>query len=323
MDIDYLLALQDLRVTLGDGVEMFFATYSELCMYAGLVACAIVYWCVHKRTGQFSLLCFAFGNWFNQLLKNIACVYRPWILDSRITPAEDALGGATGYSFPSGHTVTAGAALGSLAWCARKKLPVVSVILLVALLLLAFSRNYLGVHTPQDVLVALAEIVIIVLVGSYVYSRYEARCEQTGVNHDGAVVIVVLLLCVACLAIIELKPYPMDYSNGVLLVDPEVMKRDCFEGVGVFAGMFVGWYCERRWVRFRTDGDIALGERIARGVLGLVVVAAVFYGFDLVAKAVLDPSWAKLTSCLVLTFVAMFVVPLLFAPLHRVFEKRN
>jgi hypothetical protein len=211
--------------------------------------------------------------------------------------------------------------LGSLAWKARKTLPVASVILVIIVLLVAFSRMFLGVHTPQDVLVALAESALVVLLGSYVYDRYEAHCEKAGKNRDGMVVLVVLVLCVTCLAVIELKPYPMDYVDGALLVDPNVMKRDCYEGVGAFFGMFLGWYCERRWVDFEI-GEISMAERVLRGVIGLVLVGVMFFGFDMVAKAVLDPAWAKLTSRLVATFFAMFVVPLLFAPLHKVFAKR-
>ena len=94
------------------------------------------------------------------------------------------------------------------------------------------------------------------------------------------------------------------------------------EGVGVFLGMFLGWYCERRWVKFSTDG-IGMPERIARGAIGLVVLIAVFVGFDAVAKAVLTAAWAKLTSRLVITLVAMFVIPLLFASLHKAFANKS
>lgn len=320
MDIEILLALQSVRESLGSGFENVAAAFSDSAMMAGLVVCPIVYWCVHKKTGQFALLCFSFGNYLNQFVKNIACVYRPWIADSRVVPASGALKGATGYSFPSGHTVMSATALGALAWKVRKKLPVVAAILLIIVLLVAFSRVFLGVHTPQDVLVALAESLVVVLLGSNLYGRYEVRCEKSGKSHDGLVVLIVLMLCVACIAVIELKSYPMDYVDGVLLVDPDVMKRDCYEGVGAFFGMFLGWYCERRWVNFKVGG-ISVGERVLRAVIGLVLVGVAFFGFDMLVKAVLDPAWAKLTSQFVAAFLAMFVVPLLFGPLHKVFAK--
>ena len=320
MDIEILLALQDLRASLGSGFESAVAGLSESIMMVGLVLCTFVYWSVNKKTGQFALMCFSVGNTLNQFVKNIACVYRPWILDSRIAPASGALGGATGYSFPSGHTVMSGTTFGSIAWRVRRKLPVVAVVLVVIVLLEAFLRMFLGVHTPQDVLAALAESLLVVLLGSFAYDRYEARCEKTGRNRDGLVLLGVVVLCVACIAVIELKEYPMDYVDGVLLVDPDVMKRDIYEGVGAFSGMFAGWYCERRWVNFEV-GDISVGERVLRAVIGLVLVGVVFFGFDMLVKAVLDPAWAKLTSRFVAAFIAMFVVPLLFGPLHKLFAK--
>ena len=55
--------------------------------------------------------------------------------------------------------------------------------------------------------------------------------------------------------------------------------------------------------------------------IGLVLVGVVFFGFDMLVKAVLDPALAKLTSRFVAAFLAMFVVPLLFGPLHKTFAK--
>ena len=317
MDIEYLLALQSLRESLGSGAEAALGMFSDYMMFVGLIACAIVYWCVHKKTGQFAMLCFSAANYINQSVKDIACVYRPWILDPRVTPAESAVGGATGYSFPSGHTVMAASTFGALAYSVRKKWPILAVVLVLLVLLEAFLRNFLGVHTPQDVLVGLLEAAVVVLVGARAYAWYEAPGRK---KRDGVVVLVVLALCVLCLVVIELKSYPMDYVDGVLLVDPEAMKKDCYEGVGVLAGMFLGWYCERRWVNFSTD-EISVRERVVRGIVGVVVLVVVFVGFDVVAKAVMAATWAKLTSRFVVAFVVMFVVPLLFAPLHKAFAK--
>ncbi|MBO5535524.1 MAG: phosphatase PAP2 family protein [Clostridia bacterium] len=62
-----------------------------------------------------------------------------------------------GYSYPSGHSVTAATLYGSMAVCARKMMRWISVLCVILILLTGFSRNYLGVHTPQDVLVGLTE----------------------------------------------------------------------------------------------------------------------------------------------------------------------
>ena len=93
-------------------------------------------------------------------MKLTACVYRPWIRDARVVPAGDAITTATGYSFPSGHTTTAGPIYGGMAVSGRKRVKPVAVFCVIMVALTAFSRNYLGVHTPQDVLVGLVESVL-------------------------------------------------------------------------------------------------------------------------------------------------------------------
>ncbi|MFR6424875.1 MAG: phosphatase PAP2 family protein [Oscillospiraceae bacterium] len=62
---------------------------------------------------------------------------------------ESARAEATGYSFPSGHTQNVFASFGCLGrWTRRTWLRVVCAVVIV---LTAFSRMYLGVHTPLDV----------------------------------------------------------------------------------------------------------------------------------------------------------------------------
>ena len=87
----------------------------------------VVFWCVDKNKGYFlMLLCFT-GTAVNQMLKITFCIPRPWVLDPSFEIVESARAGATGFSFPSGHTQNAVAAYGGMfcitksfgcAWCA-------------------------------------------------------------------------------------------------------------------------------------------------------------------------------------------------------------
>ena len=83
------------------------------------------------------------------------CAYKPWIRDGRITPVESANSGASGYSFPSGHTAKAMAVWGGLAVHDFKRNKPIASFLLLIILAVGFTRNYLGIHTPQDVIVSL------------------------------------------------------------------------------------------------------------------------------------------------------------------------
>ena len=109
----------------------------------------VVFWCVDKNKGYFlMLLCFT-GTAVNQMLKITFCIPRPWVLDPSFEIVESARAGATGFSFPSGHTQNAVAAYGGM-FCITKKLWV-RVVCMALALLIPFSRLYLGVHTPLDV----------------------------------------------------------------------------------------------------------------------------------------------------------------------------
>ena len=75
----------------------------------------VVFWCVDKNKGYFlMLLCFT-GTAVNQMLKITFCIPRPWVLDPSFEIVESARAGATGFSFPSGHTQNAVGTLGGIA----------------------------------------------------------------------------------------------------------------------------------------------------------------------------------------------------------------
>ena len=114
-----------------------------------MVIAVTVFWCVSKREGYYLMIVGFFGTVINQFLKILCCVPRPWIKDPDFTIVESARAEATGYSFPSGHTQNAVATYGGIARYTRRGW--LRVVLVVLTVLIAFSRMYLGVHTPLDV----------------------------------------------------------------------------------------------------------------------------------------------------------------------------
>lgn len=112
-------------------------------------------------------LCFAGATMVTQLIKNIACVYRPWKQDARLQIAPEAAATATGYSFPSGHATLAASFYGNIAAYLKKysKWWILPCVLLT--LLTAFARNWLGAHTPQDVLVGMMIALVVLLLSKY------------------------------------------------------------------------------------------------------------------------------------------------------------
>lgn len=323
MDMEYLLALQNFRQGAGAILENIMLAVSFVCDGPLLVVIALViYWCVNKRMGQLAIVSMAASNFVCQFAKNVMSVYRPWVADTRIVPSQGAIDGAAGYSFPSGHTSGAVSIFGSIAWTIRKNHKAISLLCVVFILAVMFSRNYLGVHTPQDVLVGLLLALVIVALSNMLLSWIDhCDAENPGHKRDIAIAITLIALCALSIAVVELKPYPMDYVDGVLLVDPENMKKGSFEAAGLLSGTMIGWVCERRFVGFGTGADVTKGERVMRGVAGVLVVGVSYFVADVAFKAFLPYLWAKMCAYLVLSFVAVFVVPLFFGPIGARFKR--
>ncbi|MBP3884825.1 MAG: phosphatase PAP2 family protein [Olsenella sp.] len=316
MDIDILLWLQDLRLAAGPAVEHAFVLLSSLSINALFLLVPFgIYWCFDKAKGFLAIASFAMANASNQLVKNTATVYRPWIRDARIQPAAEALGEATGYSFPSGHTVTATTTIGALGWAWRKRVwPLVLTVLYV--LLVAFSRNFLGCHTPQDVLVALVESCLVIWFTSRLITWVDAA-----EGRDLIVLVAGLVLVVAFLVYVTVKPYPIDYVDGKLLVDPAKMTVDCFKAGGCAAGFLVGWFMERRLVGFSTEG-IGAKQRVLRFVVGAVVVLLFHLVIGKAFSAFLGEFAAPLLRYGLTFFCAVFLAPLAFSLVEkRAFSK--
>ena len=154
-----LYALESIRTPLLDKIML---VISELGGEAPFLIIAIaVFWCIDKRKGYYLMTVGFFGMILNQFLKILCCVPRPWVKDPDFTIVEPARAGATGYSFPSGHTQNAVALYGGIARCTGSG--VLRVVCIVLAVLIAFSRMYLGVHTPLDVGVSFVIATVLVL----------------------------------------------------------------------------------------------------------------------------------------------------------------
>ena len=246
LDIDYLLWLQGIRETLGG--TNFFCALTTLAMPVAVGSALVLYWFFNKRLGLWSLMAFAIGNVVLQLLKATCCVLRPWVRDPRIKPPAAAISGATGYSFPSGHTQTTASALGAAVWDTWRTKRGASIGIALFILLVGFSRNYLGVHTPQDVVVGLVVGALSVWMAGRALSAVESDRM-----HDTTLLVALLALSALGTIYIQLKPYPTDASLPELAQCAEQMVSDSSKSLGSVAGLALGWFLERRYVAFSCD----------------------------------------------------------------------
>ena len=311
MDMAYLLWVQDLRNSIeaaldSKAVSIFFEELSFFALTWLIFIPVLVYWTINKRNGLFLLVSMGISWFFNGFVKMTACAYRPWIRDARIIPAGDAIKTAGGYSFPSGHTMWSSPVYGGLAVLTKKRAPMFACLCVILLLLTAFSRNYLGVHTPQDVVVG----VTLGLCAVWLSSKILAHPDK-----ENMIMVIGLVLCVADLLYIMYKPYPVDYkADGSLLVDPVAMMNDPFHGIGMMAALIIGRYLEREYVKFEATG---LGVKgIILAVIGFIPYYCLVFNFVKTYTFIMNPlvdmltkRWAYMVIGFLTMFWAIFVWP--------------
>jgi len=105
----------------------------------------------------------------NGILKNIFARTRPFDVKEGISLLITA---PKDFSFPSGHTAASFTAVAALYFAGEKKLWKISCAVAV---LIAFSRMYLYVHYPTDILGGIIVGIVSGLVGAYIIKRVQKR----------------------------------------------------------------------------------------------------------------------------------------------------
>ena len=149
----------------------------------------------------------------------------------------------------------------------RKDLPRrLRVFLGVILALIAFSRIYLGVHTPQDILVGVFAGLLFMWLTTKLIQSIDGRADR-----EIMVMIIGIGIAAAVAVYAAMKSYPEDYdAAGKLLVDGAKMAADTYKGVGWCIGFLAGWVLEKRQIGFSTD--VPMMTRITRLVTGLLAI---------------------------------------------------
>ncbi|MBQ8536129.1 MAG: phosphatase PAP2 family protein [Clostridia bacterium] len=261
--MEFLKWLEPLRTPALDPVISLITLMGDETFFT--VLGLIMLWCVSKRWGFRFLVTGLTGSVMNQLLKAIFLIPRPWVLDESFTIVESAREGASGYSFPSGHTQSAATALGmAAAWAKRRWVTAACVI---GVLLVAFSRMYLGVHTPLDVGVSLITGLGTVLGFNRLFDRYESSAKGRG------------MISLGCMAFaLVLMGYVLFMPKGprnVAEFDAHGVES-AWKLTGTLAGILLAWWADSRFIHFETKA-LWWAQLLKLGI-GLVLVLAVQSG---------------------------------------------
>ena len=255
--LDFIAAMQQIHPAL----HLFFGAFTFLGQPEFYVLILpLLLWCVDVRLGARVGIFLLLSSQLNTVLKDLFHQPRPSDFDPSLQ-----LAWFEGYGLPSGHAQLVVVFWGAIAAWARRPWLWVLVVLLAALV--GFSRVYLGVHFPQDIVAGWA-------IGGLSLALYLA--VQGGLERR--------------LAELELHSQMLLAAGVPLVLFVSSPGKSVATAMGTLAGAGVGFALLRRYVPFSPAGP--MWQRVLRFVVGAVVVVPLYVALEVVPLA--EGSWPYL-----------------------------
>lgn len=245
-----------------------------------VLALPLVYWAVSKRYGWWLSAIVLLTNFVNVWVKEALQLPRPYQVDAPVRVVYPESG--TGPGFPSGHAQVSAAFWGTIArWSGTRRVWALAVVLV---FLISYSRLYLGVHWPLDVIGGLALGILAVAAGAYVQRWAAGKTWATSTR---------LALSLLPLALLALDRSPEAYKM-----------------IGYLVGASLGVVLESERVRFYER------QALARQVIKLAIGYAIFFGLRIVTKPIFPEAIApQIVRYAILGLWMTFLAPWLFVRL--------
>jgi len=300
--MEFLRLLEGMRSPFLDSVIGLLTRLGEETV-AIVILCAI-FWCISKRVAYVIGTSFFLSGLTVQGMKICFRIDRPWVADPTLKPVESAYEHATGYSFPSGHTQSATALFGSLGMQIKQR--AAQIVCFIIPVIVAFSRLYLGVHTPQDVLVSLVITFLFVLLTLKIMSgdasnkKHNLIISLVMVVYAGVVILIAMIL----------------HSNGTI---EEKYVADCMKAAGAGVGFAVGMFVERTYIDFPVKSRGIIWQ-IIKYVIGLAILLGIQEGLKPVIGKSLIADMCR--YFLMISWVTLFY-PLLIKKFFKPVDKQS
>ncbi len=257
--MELLYALEKIRTPFLDAVMGLVTNLGGEAVF--IAAAIIVFWCLNKSCGYYMMTVGFAGTIINQFLKLWFRIPRPWVKDPGFTIVESARAEATGYSFPSGHTQNAFAVFGAPARYFKSTALRIAFVLLIALT--AFSRMYVGVHTPLDVGVSLIVGTVLVFVIYPFFRDMDKSPKKVYIIFS-----VYIVMAAAFVAFVELYDFPADidpdnYAEGL---------KNAYMMLFCAAGLLLTFFVDTKYLHFPTRA--VWWAQIIKVALGLAILLA-------------------------------------------------
>ncbi len=306
VQLDFLRWIASWRTPL---LDAFFGTITYLGDELGLIALGLLFfWCIDKKNAYYLLFVGFTGTVFNQILKLCFRIERPWVLDPSLRPVESAIEGAGGYSFPSGHTQASVGLFGAIGRIFNTRR--VWLLCLVPLILVPFSRMYLGVHTPMDVGVSAVLALALVFAFHPLVEWAWGNGRRMALLLGALTGLSFLFLLFVLLVTPALGVSDAHYASG--------LKNACTI-LGAMLGLCLAYFVDTKYIRFETAAPLPV--QVVKAVVG----AALVFGVKALSKKplvlLLGEGFESLGRYFLLVVVAAVLWPLAFRPLTRLYGR--
>ena len=238
--MSFLYVLEGIRTPFLDKLMGFVTNFGGETAF--IVAAIVIFWCISKKCGYYMLTVGFFGTIVNQFLKLWFRIPRPWVKDPSFKIVESARADAGGYSFPSGHTQTVFATFGAPARYTKNTL--IRILCILIILIVPFSRMYVGVHTPMDVGVSFI-LGILFVFGFYpIFGKMDEKPGRVYVLFT-----IFILLSLAFVLFVELYDFPinLDMSNYAEGIKNSYMILFCS------IALLITFHLDRKYIKFETE----------------------------------------------------------------------
>jgi len=317
------LRLVELFQNLGDWLTPVMEFFTWLGYpQAYMILIAVIYWSVDRKLGLRLALFLPFVASVNSILKQAIHAPRPYWVDQNIK----AIRVSNGFGMPSGH------AQASIAWIYAAfllKRLWFWVLAIATVLMIGFSRVYLGVHFPSQVLAGrLIGILVAILFIRFEPAVVRGFMRLTFRNQLAVVLLVsLILLSLGILFVNQLKGWepPAEWirnaADDLAGRDETVLSsiglRSVAGNVGGFLGTAMGAIFSHRRGGFDVRGKWR--RRVLRCLIGLGVVLVLYLAFQFIAphdaKDLVYSIW-QFSGFFCISFSAIFLVPHLLLRLN-------
>ncbi len=302
--MEFLYVLEKIRVPILNEFMLLITQFGEETAF--LVAAMVIFWCVDKYFGYYLMGVGFIGTLANQFMKLWFRVPRPWVLDENFTILEQAREAASGYSFPSGHTQSAVGTFGTIAYSVKNRW--IRIAAICVAVLVPFSRMYIGVHTPLDVLVAAAmAIALIILLRPVFLGEYKKFIP--------VIFAIMTAISVGFLCFVEFYAFPADIDEHNLASGLE----NAYTLLGALLGLLMVYIVDEKWQNFSTKA--VWWAQILKVVIGLGLVLAVKSGLKAPLNLLLGESVGRAVRYFLIVIVAGIVWPYFFKWFEKIGSK--